>query len=729
MLYTGAKTTSVIIGGVDYSAYLVTGSISTGYASEGGLCPTTCTLTFQGNDAGVLDAWEQESLERGKPVVIQVGGYLHPRGTLRVIKSNFVEDNKTLTVEAGCYISYYQSKQTADATEQTEERFGTGVTVKAKILELLDLSKITEAADEVIWEAPGFGDFLIRGPVNPSGGWLQTAGQLLDSINCYLYSRADGRLAVRQINTSASDTTFLFDVATNVVKTEQLRGEIPPDRLKVNGNWRKIFANGYTRTFDEGHLSGTETLNPGASPEFEKKTYYWLYGKPVKGPLASTMTEQKRYSPGKDGKLLTEYKQHAVEVGVVSTSGGGPYTEVTEYSYSGDFLIKKVREKIRVLQGFGILTYTQNQIEERDIEEWNRSGAGWVYSRSEGRLRENVATLTVTNPDGSSSTVTNTSYWWDINTYTASGSAAIPPTAERRTPLLQSESKRDEVTILLSPTDTVGERSITIPHLPDSPTFNFSQMGTANALKAAAAPAVVTKYLQAYGDRRAALLKGLYKGLQIVSTFTPGAGFNPLSGVVYTRIGGSKHSLLADATTWQFNRLECLVSYDCLYLGKLPAMPGAGASIVVSSGSFAAIPGGSGLALNTQVVVNGVVYTLAANPANNNAPTLFTTPDRTEVADISGVVTITPAATPSPGFINIGDLEVAYDYIPQLLNIEVLDIGYDYGMTVPATDSDRYAVLNNEFTDTPAPTRPNILRNSAGFALYNSAGLILESAP
>jgi len=603
-LYVGAQPVQVLINGSDFTPYLINGSISDSYASKGGLAPTTASLTFKG-PGSILDDWANSDLRRGNTVLISINGNLHTRGTLKILSAAYEDEKNTLTVEAGCIIALYQGKAPADVRDAAVQTFGPGRTIRVCIEEALQLGEVL--TQPVIWDAPAFSDFTIRGPLNPSGGWLGLAGSLLESINCYAYCRSDGRVVVREINISAVAVGRILTTSSHILHSSRLNGEPAPDAVRVTGDWRKIIDNGFYRTFDQGSVSGWESLDPGANPEYEKETDYWFASGQVKIQKAGTLREEKRYSAGDDGKLLIEYKTNVPVEGVIETEAGGAYAERTKYEYTGDFLTSKTREKINTITVIGDFFYTYDQLQERDVEEWTKQGSHWTYKKVTSKLFPSVSTLVVTNPDGSSTTTTNTSWYWDVDTETASGTAAQPPTAERKTPgsVAESVSVDEYITGASGTPGNVGVKTFSIPHLPDSAAgYNYS-----NQLTATGVEAVAISYARAFGIRNARILEATRRGIQLVTVYD-GEDWLPLTGIHYTRRSGEAYILMGDGTSWQFDRTRCLMSYDGLNLGGAGTAPVVIDDVVTPEVSV--VPGGS---FTSRVMVGGgitPVYQLIA---------------------------------------------------------------------------------------------------------------------
>lgn len=107
-LISQTRASSLFVGGVDYTSWMVEWSVSDESAMKRGCLQTSGTLTLGSRSGGVVsEDYDRDHFRRGTVVTLDVtepGGasYRHPRGYLYVITTSYDIENEQLQVELGC---------------------------------------------------------------------------------------------------------------------------------------------------------------------------------------------------------------------------------------------------------------------------------------------------------------------------------------------------------------------------------------------------------------------------------------------------------------------------------------------------------------------------------------------------------------------------------------------------------------------------------------------------
>jgi hypothetical protein len=231
MIYTTSIDTRIFIDGVDYSEQLIDVIFTDDFITDTGLVTTKGTANI---NRGTLetDDWSYDVFRLGSVITIDVdladgnGWRRHPRGYSILVGTAYNEGINTL--ELLCPIS----ARIAQKTTYSQLRINPTGTFQSIVSQLFNLAGLSS----VVWNVTD--DYDIHSRLDMSGGYLETAGNMLADSCCYAWVNGSGVVNIDAIQTNPN-SEFSLNFRELASYTRVLIGKPPTSLAKVSGTYRK----------------------------------------------------------------------------------------------------------------------------------------------------------------------------------------------------------------------------------------------------------------------------------------------------------------------------------------------------------------------------------------------------------------------------------------------------------------------------------------------------------
>lgn len=229
--------TRLLIGGQDFSAALLEiSNWNTNSLDSTGLIKTTATITLikVRGLPGSLDDRVNHLWRTGQTITIDVtnsAGTLqrHPRGSLRILSSEFSSDTGKLTVNAGCLITLMNFRQPTDAAS-AEIDAGTMTARSSIILKLLNKAGIA-----VVNNPYGSLGYPINYPIQINGNYLDAVGKLLYSAGYFAFTDRYEAFCIKPVNLNPSTSLNVVIGRDELWYKRLTSNEQPKEKVIVAG--------------------------------------------------------------------------------------------------------------------------------------------------------------------------------------------------------------------------------------------------------------------------------------------------------------------------------------------------------------------------------------------------------------------------------------------------------------------------------------------------------------
>lgn len=179
-----ARKNTLRVGGEDYSAALVEVKLDDTDLGQSGFVTTTGSIVLIDSLGlpGSLDDRTNETFRVGQTIVIDTtneSGFLerHPRGSTRIISSDWDYESRRLTLRVGCILTLLSFKQPTEPLEGQDPQ-----TITSPSNSRLDIvTRLLNQAGITNINCPYSIGYPITYPIEPTGSYVETAGKILYS--------------------------------------------------------------------------------------------------------------------------------------------------------------------------------------------------------------------------------------------------------------------------------------------------------------------------------------------------------------------------------------------------------------------------------------------------------------------------------------------------------------------------------------------------------------------
>jgi hypothetical protein len=238
MLNLSARKIQILIGGVDFSSCLISFQGSDDHVTSGNGLITFNGQIVLGKSHGFTESLDDRKNPtrfcRGVQVLINISntsGILqrHPRGSLRILKSSYDDENKRLTLELGDLIQLLNFKEPTNPNEANNKSLEgkTGGYVITRLLQVAGINSINGSLPNTTYNYP----------LNLSGSYLDTVGKLLYAHNLIGWIDKNEIFQVRSCDITGGGAGVAVSVGQNELYYKRLSGtEAPVEKVKAVGN-------------------------------------------------------------------------------------------------------------------------------------------------------------------------------------------------------------------------------------------------------------------------------------------------------------------------------------------------------------------------------------------------------------------------------------------------------------------------------------------------------------